>query len=311
MPSFRRLAITSTVMTFLLVAIGGAVRATDSGLGCGTDWPHCHGELIPVLNARPIIIEWSHRAVAVALGLVVLVMVVQAWREHRDRPSLVRWSAGALVLVAFQGMLGRAVVKEELEALLVVGHLATAMLFAAVLIVIWTAANRAEGRSPDMLDRATSRLASFGAWSVYALLLVGSYTSDFGYVPGWPFMYGRIVPNPLDERNAVHYLHRILAVLVAIVVVYVATTVIRRSSELPVASRLARAAVGLYAIELFIGAMNVWTELNPVVVTFHLTIGALAWGCLIGTAVVTSQIPSRIASIREGAARPAALETSR
>jgi heme a synthase len=298
-------------MTFLLVAIGGAVRATDSGLGCGTDWPHCHGRLIPVLNARPIIIEWSHRAVAVALGLVVVLLVVQAWREHRDRPALVRWSAGALLLVVLQGMLGRAVVKEELEALLVVGHLAAAMLFAAVLIVIWTTADRAEGRSPVKTDPATSRLASFGAWSVFALLLVGSYTSEFGYVPGWPFMYGRIVPNPLDERNAVHYLHRLLAILVAIVVVYVAIKVMTRKADLPAASRLARAAVGLYAIELFIGAMNVWTELNPVVVTLHLTIGALAWGCLIGTTVVTSRIPARIASLREGAAQPAALETSR
>jgi hypothetical protein len=46
-------------------------------------------------------------------------------------------------------------------------------------------------------------------------------------------------------------------------------------------------------------------------VTLHLTIGALAWGCLIGTTVVTSRIPARLASLREGAAQPAALETSR
>ena len=72
----------------------------------------------------------------------------------------------------------------------------------------------------------------------------------------------------------------------------------------------ARAAMGLYAIELFIGAMNVWTQLNPVVVTLHLTIGALAWGCLIGTAVLTSRIPARIASRRAGATHPA-LEAGR
>jgi heme a synthase len=298
-------------MTFLLVAIGGAVRATDSGLGCGTDWPHCHGQLIPVLNARPIIIEWSHRAVAIALGIVVILLLIQAWREYRERPALIRWSAGALALVVFQGMLGRAVVKEELEALLVVGHLATALLFAAVLILIWSAANKAEGRSPGPVDRATSRLASIGAWSVYGLLLVGSYTSDFGYVPGWPLMYGRIVPNPLDERNTVHYFHRLLAGLVAIVVVYVAIRIVRQMDSLSVASKLARVAVALYAIELLIGAMNVWTALNPVVVTFHLTIGALVWGCFIGTAVVTSRAPERIASLRAGRARRAALESSR
>lgn len=310
MPSFRRLAITSTVMTFLLVAIGGAVRATDSGLGCGTDWPHCHGELIPVLDARPIIIEWSHRAVAIALGFTVLLLAIQAWREHRDRPSLVRWSIGALALVAAQGMLGRAVVKEELEVVLVVGHLATALLFAAVLIVIWTAADVAEGRPPAIVDRVVARSGSFVAWSVYALLLVGSYTSDLGYVPGWPFMYGRIVPNPLDERNAAHFTHRLLAALVAIVIGYVVLRVIRRRSDLPSASKLAYAAGGLYAVELGIGATNVWTELNPVVVTLHLTIGALVWGCLVRMVAVSSPIPERIAALRAGTARRAALEAS-
>jgi heme A synthase len=311
MPSFRRLAISSTVMTFLLVAIGGAVRATDSGLGCGTDWPHCHGQLIPVLNARPIIIEWSHRAVAGALGITVLLLALQAWREHRDRPALVRWSVGALVLVAAQGMLGRAVVKEELEALLVVGHLAIALLFAAVLILIWIAADVAEARPPRPVLRGVARAGSLGAWSVYALLLVGSYTSDFGYVPGWPFVSGRIVPNPFDERNAAHFTHRLLAALVAIVVGYVVLKAIRRKSDLPAASKLARAAAVLYAIELGIGAMNVWTELNPVVVTLHLTMGALVWGGLVGMVAVSSGVPERIAAVHEGAARAAALETSR
>jgi heme A synthase len=298
-------------MTFLLVAIGGAVRATDSGLGCGTDWPHCHGELIPVLNARPIIIEWSHRAVAVALGFTVLLLAIQAWREHRDRPSLVRWSVGALVLVAAQGMLGRSVVKEELEALLVVGHLAIALLFAAVLIVIWTAADVVEACPRGPADREVARAGSFGAWSVYALLLVGSYTSDFGYVPGWPLMNGRILPNPFDELSAAHFTHRLLAALVAIVVGYVALKMTRRKADHPAASKLAHTAAVLYTVELGIGAMNVWTELNPVVVTLHLTIGALVWGCLVGMTALSSRVPERIAAVREGAARRAALETSR
>jgi cytochrome c oxidase assembly protein subunit 15 len=311
MLSFRRLAITSTVMTILLVAIGGAVRATDSGLGCGTDWPHCHGELIPLLNARPVIIEWSHRVVAMTLGVVVLLLVVQAWREHRDRPALIKWSAGALALVAFQGMLGRAVVKEELKALLVVGHLATALLFLAVLILLWAAANETALITPAPKERASSKLASISALFVYALLLVGSYTSDFGYVPGWPLMYGRIFPTSLDERSSVHLIHRLLAVLVAIVVFYMAAKLLSRRSHLPAASRLAGVAAGLYSIELLVGAMNVWTRLNPLVVTLHLTVGTLVWACLVGAATVTSAVPARIAAVRGRSPSRAALEAGR
>jgi heme A synthase len=311
MLSFRRLAIISTVMTILLVAIGGAVRATDSGLGCGTDWPHCHGRLIPILNARPVIIEWSHRVVAMTLGFVVLLLLVQSWREHRDRPALIKWSAGALALVAFQGMLGRAVVKEELKALLVVGHLATALLFLGVLILIWAAANEAVGITPGRGQRESSKLATISASFVYVLLLVGSYTSDFGYVPGWPLMYGRIVPTPLDERSSVHFIHRMLAVLIAIVVFYVAARLLNRRSLLPAASMLAGGAAALYAIEIVVGAMNVWTALNPLVVTMHLTVGTLVWACLVGAAAVTSAAPARMAAVRGESPRRAALEAGR
>src|ERR671919_26349 len=115
MLSFRRLATSSMIATLLLVAVGGLVRATGSGLGCGDDWPGCNGKLLPVLDARPVVIEYSHRLLAMVVSILVVAMVIAAFRERRHRPALVKLCGASLVMVVLQAFLGRVVVEGELE----------------------------------------------------------------------------------------------------------------------------------------------------------------------------------------------------
>ena len=301
MPSFRRLALASTISTILLVAIGGLVRATDSGLGCGDHWPECNGKLIPVLNARPVIIEWSHRVAAMAVGILVLLLVVAAVREHARRPVIVRTSIAALGLVVFQALLGRVVVKEELEVFLVVAHLATAMLFLGVLITCLVLDVRIGGGSAS-LDGRIARRAILTAAAVLVLLMAGSYASDFGYMPGWPLQQGRVIPNLAGEREVVHFIHRTLAAVVAIIVFYATSRTLRARGLARGASRLALAGAGLFAVEILIGAANVWTRLHPLVVTLHLTLGALIWGSMVGLWAVSSPALALASERRAGRA---------
>jgi len=133
---FAKLAIAAAVATFVLISVGGLVRATDSGLGC-PDWPLCFGDWIPPadLNAW---IEHSHRLVAAvfvgplvgAVGLITLFSY-----RRRDRPMLAAaLLAGVLVIV--QSLLGGAVVLEQLRADLVTAHLAMALTVLAATIFI-------------------------------------------------------------------------------------------------------------------------------------------------------------------------------
>ena len=201
MDRIRKLALASTATTFLLVGIGGLVRATKSGLGCGDNWPHCPGEV-----TRAMIIESSHRAVAGLLVILLGSLAVMAWRRRKEIPSLLRPCLAAFGLVLWQAMLGAIVVWLHLEAESVVLHLATAMALFALLIYItaktYTLDNR---RAPE--DASVSRSASVAATAVLALLLVGSYVTGrkAGYVFGdWPLMNGAFIPDLHIELYAIH-----------------------------------------------------------------------------------------------------------
>src|SRR4051812_49917404 len=80
---FRRLADLTALVTFLLIIVGGVVRVSDSGLGCGAGgsgtkgWPLCGGDVIPLVGDENTFIEFSHRLLAAG---VVGPIVLLCWR---------------------------------------------------------------------------------------------------------------------------------------------------------------------------------------------------------------------------------------
>src|SRR3990170_3923212 len=82
---FRRLVTLTIAATLVLILIGGIVRVSDSGLGCGAagsgthGWPLCEGGVLPASSAESAI-EFSHR---LAAGLVAVLIAVLAWRALR------------------------------------------------------------------------------------------------------------------------------------------------------------------------------------------------------------------------------------
>ena len=290
MGRLRTLAIASTIATFVLVSIGGLVRATKSGLGCGTDWPDCSGKVIPVFSDYTVAVEYSHRLAAAIVTVLIATLAFTAIRHHRDQPKIL-WSAvGAFFLVLFQAGLGAVVVMLELHADTVVMHLGTAMTLLALLVHLTVRVSAQEGRTLST-DLRISRSSFVAAAGVLLLLLVGSYLSGTGGTGGfrdWPLMDGRLIPGLDTKAEVVHFIHRALAAIVGIVVFVVAMRVMKRKHEFRDAARLAHVAAGLFAVEVMIGAANVWTGLNAAFVTMHLALGAAIWATLVGMAAVTS-----------------------
>ncbi|HTG50384.1 MAG TPA: COX15/CtaA family protein, partial [Gemmatimonadales bacterium] len=81
----RRLAWAGSGFALGLIVLGGIVRITGSGMGCGDHWPRCDGEWFPPLDL-PTLIESSHRWAAALVSILVFAVAAVALRRHRSEP---------------------------------------------------------------------------------------------------------------------------------------------------------------------------------------------------------------------------------
>jgi heme o synthase len=310
---FAKLAVAAAAATFVLIAVGGLVRATDSGLGC-PDWPLCYGDWVPPAELHAWI-EHTHRLIAAgfvgplvaAVGIITLVT-----NRRRDRPLLVG-AVVAGVLVIVQAWLGGQVVTERLPAALVTAHLALALATLATLIFI---AERAiNGPMPHAhAGRGLTRLVAITAVAVGAQMLLGSWVTGqgaglaFGDVP---LMDGAFVPGITTETEAIHAAHRGLSVIVATLVIWTAIA-IRRSTDAPLPRRLSLWLVGLVLVQIVLGLLNVASRLSAFFVVPHLAVGAALWGGSVWLLLTTRRL--RPAQVRVGVVRarePGPIDTVR
>ncbi|MGW8143101.1 MAG: COX15/CtaA family protein [Anaerolineales bacterium] len=106
------------VLAFNLGVIlwGAYVRATGSGAGCGSHWPLCNGEVIPRSQQIETLIEFTHRTTSGIAFLLVLGMLIWAWRIYPIKHRI-RWGAlVSMVLMITEALVGAGLVLFELVA---------------------------------------------------------------------------------------------------------------------------------------------------------------------------------------------------
>jgi heme A synthase len=303
---FRRLALVTLVLTFALIVLGGVVRVSDSGLGCGPadsgfhGWPLCNGDVIPGASINTFI-EYAHRTVASTVGLLALSLLVLARRRHRDHRGLVRATTGVFALVVAEGLLGGATVEENLDEELVAAHLGLAMIILMLLLYIWRA-SRPEVIGAPVPETSTGyRRFAIGVQVLVLLTIVaGGYMAgtqkygrpDYQIGDGAHHACGREFPTcndgflPFGASRLVdiHLTHRVFMYLTTIAIIALVVMTLRRRLGL---ERIAYALAGVLVVQLLVGALNVWLEEYEVLILAHLTLGALLWAA---AAMLTLQL---------------------
>ena len=318
---FRRLADLTALITFLLVVVGGIVRVSDSGLGCGPGgsgtegWPLCGGDVIPLVGDENTLIEFSHRLIAgIVVGLIAL-LCWRAYRELRDRQWATRGTMAAGALVLIQAGLGGLTVEHSLDDELVAAHLGLAMLLLGLLL--WLGAKaRSEGseiaeRDPRRPATQVRGLKPFAAVAV--ILLLGAIVAG-GYMAGtekegvhesgvnvagahlacgkqFPECGdGRFLPFGENRLTDIHLTHRALVYGATIAILALLAVALIRGSR----DRSLAVAGGLLVIQLMLGALNVWLGEHAVLVVAHLTTGTLLWIAVLEIGFRLAWIPSPV-----------------
>ena len=111
--SFTRFAWLVLAWNFPVVLWGAFVRASGAGAGCGNHWPLCDGEVLPRSPDLNKLIEFTHRAMTGIDGILVLILVVWAFRAF-PRGHTVRLGATLSgIFLITESLLGAMLVKLE------------------------------------------------------------------------------------------------------------------------------------------------------------------------------------------------------
>ena len=280
-----RLATAGAVLTVGLIVLGGVVRITGSGMGCGDHWPRCNGEWFPPLDFATAI-EISHRWVAALVSVAVLAVAAVALLRHRADGSLVRPAVAGAVLLVIQVLLGAVTVKLELPPSVVIVHFANAMLLLACLVV--TAMRAREGRRPRPAVRHPHhRLVHATAALGFVVILFGAKVANLnaGWVcRGFPLCEGAGLLPPDAALGTLHWLHRILAFSFTALTIVLLTRLARGPLR-----TAAHAVTGLTVLQIVVAATMVLMVLPPALRAAHIFVGALVWVALVAMVVVSGE----------------------
>ncbi len=295
----RRLAWTGAGLALGLIVLGGVVRITGSGLGCGDHWPRCNGQWFPPLDL-PTMIEIGHRWAAALVSVVVLGLAVVAWRRHRQEPALLYPATLAFVLLVVQVLLGAVTVKLALPPWVIITHLANAMLLLATLLVVALRAGEGggtEGRDvppyrPSAIPafrHPTHQLILAEAALGFTVILFGAQVANFHaglLCLGLPLCNGSVLP-PATPLAALHWTHRVLAFAFFGLTAYVAFVVRRndgtaeRRNGGTRVQRWALVVLGTTVAQIAVAFAMVSNLLPPSLRALHLLVGSLVWAALV------------------------------
>ena len=304
---FRRLVNATIVATFVLILIGGIVRVSDSGFGCGPEgsgthgWPLCEGGVVPAASAESVI-EYSHRITAGIVSVLILMTAWRAWRSLRAHRWIVGGSIAAGFLVLAQAGLGGLTVEEGLHEYLVAAHLGLAMLLLGLLLAL-----RRLASAPRAVPATGSRrLRTLSV--VAAALILGTIVAG-GLVAGtegegtptepilgahtacgeqFPTCVDRFMPFGEDRLIDIQLTHRLFMYLAALAVLLLVIVAIRERAQ----SRAFRALGGLVALQILLGAANVWLGKHAGLILAHLTLGTLVWATAVYACTTLMPVPA-------------------
>lgn len=296
---FRIAAAAAASLALALAILGSWVRINGAGMSC-PDWPLCHGRLLPPLVGG-ILLEWTHRLIALTVGFVIVAAFVAGWRVRR---AIAGVGPTLLVLVAIfvlQVIVGGITIRESNSPSSVTLHWGVAMLLLATLTtlaVLAFLAPRAGCGLPALRRGAPVPALAVAALLAYATMCIGSYVSSSGAglaCATFPACDGSVLGS--SPPQLAQMVHRIAAGLFVISALAGAALAIQSGMTRVRAWAVAGAALALLQVAL--GTANVLWRMPAPLREAHAANAALMFVVFIVATSLATLDPLPVASATE------------
>lgn len=266
----RGLAIASVAMNVLIVVTGGAVRLTDSGLGCPT-WPKCTDSSLTPTRQYAIhgVIEFGNRQLTFVLALVALATWLVAMAVRRERAL----ATVAVLGIPAQAVLGGLTVLTHLNPWLVALHFLLSMGIIAVAFVLWWRLR--DGAADHPVPAPATWLARATVAVTAAILVLGTVVTGSGPHAGDTDASGKVRRTGLQVSSMAQLHADAVMVLVGLTVGLLALVYALRT---PAAARGAvTVLLGVELAQAAIGYTQYFLHVPPLLVALHMLGACLVW----------------------------------
>lgn len=297
---FWRIGLITVAAVYLLIFVGGVVRASGSGMGC-PDWPTCFGRLVPpteesqlppdyhekyigygdtTFNPVKTWTEYVNRLLGVTIGLLILTTLIRSLPFRRSDIRVFHLALGVFLLVGFQGWLGSRVVASELKPILISAHMIVAFIIVSLLIYTVCRSRRDWLGSLDISALPARWRTVLTVALAMTLLQVAMGTQIREAVDGITNA------NVLAERNIwrehfpiIFYVHRSFSSLILLTNLWLVWTLHRSLEPGSLPLRAGYTLVGLIVIAILTGVTLDRMGFPAYVQPFHLLLANLIFGC--------------------------------
>lgn len=257
----------------LIIATGGTVRLTGSGLGC-TEWPLCTPESLIPTEAEGIhgAIEFGNRTMTGLVGLLALAVVLLVWRHRRERRDLFILSLVVLIGgVVPQAIIGAITVWTSLNPFIVGFHYTMSLILSCVTAAFLVRLYRPTERHESVVPRWFAIVSHVTGLALAVTIFFGVLTTASG-----PHSGDRdILRNGFDATVVAHVHSWPGYILAALVLTLTVASLVKRLAPAPWFVAL----TAVICVQVVVGVIQAREGLPPMLVGIHMVLAALSAAC--------------------------------
>ena len=277
--------------TFLLYA-GGFTTTIRAGMAF-LDWPLSNGSINPEgwLEDRDMMAEHSHRLLGMVMGLLSIGLCITAY-VVKAAPRVRKMGIALVVMVVLQGLLGGLrVLLDQLNLNIdhnvyaqtfAVAHATLAQIYLCLLVAFVICSSRSwinrDAGFPARPSPSVYRWGMLACSTLVLQLIVGAIMrhAHAGLaIPTFPLTpHGTVVPPVFNFDIAIHFSHRVGAVVVTLSILWFCVAIWKDASSRKALGKSAIALIGLLLAQVLLGALVIWKVRNEHVTTLHMLNGA-------------------------------------